>query len=100
MALAPSDTSPDADGRVQGENVFRVRARDNGLYLVPSVYDGNSLIIDPMGRILASSKGQSGVFWCEVDLSVREPLPWVGHWRTIGPRGRMPSTYGTLLAEP
>ena len=102
ILFAPTwgDTFPDADGRVQGENVFRVRARDNGLYLVPSVYDGNSLVIDPMGRILASSKGQSGVFWCEVDLSVREPLPWVGHWRSIGPRDRMPSTYGTLLAEP
>jgi predicted amidohydrolase len=93
-------TFPDAEGRVEGENVFRVRARDNGLYLVPSVYDGSSLVIDPLGRILASNKGQSGVFWCEVDLAVREPLWWVGHWGSIGPRDRMPGTYGPLLAEP
>lgn len=93
-------TFPDAEGRVEGETVFRVRARDNGLYLVPSVYDGSSLIIDPLGRILASNKGQSGVFWSEVDLAAREPLWWVGHWGSIGPRDRMPGTYGPLLAEP
>ncbi len=93
-------TFPDAEGRVEGETVFRVRARDNGLYLVPSVYDGSSLVIDPLGRVLASNKGQSGVFWCEVDLAAREPLWWVGHWGSIGPRDRMPATYGPLLAEP
>lgn len=93
-------TFPDQDGRVEGENVFRVRARDNGLYLVPSVYDGSSMVIDPLGRILVSNKGQSGVFWCEVDLAAREPLWWVGHWRSIGPRDRMPGTYGPLAAEP
>lgn len=93
-------TFPDQEGRVEGENVFRVRARDNGLYLVPSVYDGSSMVIDPLGRILASNRGQSGVFWAEVDLSMREPLWWVGHWRSIGPRDRMPHTYRPLTAEP
>ncbi|HUT34968.1 MAG TPA: carbon-nitrogen hydrolase family protein [Planctomycetota bacterium] len=93
-------TFPDKEGRVEGETVFRVRARDNGLYLVPSVYDGNSLVIDPLGRILASNKGQDGVVWCEVDLSARDPLWWVGHWGSIGPRDRMPGTYGPLLTEP
>ena len=93
-------TFPDQEGRVEGETVFRVRARDNGLYLVPSVYDGSSLVIDPLGRILVSNKGQSGVFWCEVDLAAREPLWWVGHWRSIGPRDRMPGTYGPLMSEP
>ena len=76
---------PDQDGRVDGENVFRVRARDNGIYLVPSVYDGSSMVIDPLGRILASNKGREGVFWCEVDLNAREPLWWVGHWRAHRP---------------
>jgi predicted amidohydrolase len=90
-------TFADKEGRAEGESVFRVRARDNGLYLVPSVYDGNSLVIDPLGRILASSNGQSGVFWAEIDLNQREPLWWVGHWRSIGPRHRMPETYGPLL---
>ena len=102
ILFAPTwgNTRPDQDGRVDGETTFRVRARDNGLYIVPSVYDGSSMVIDPMGRILVSNKGREGVFWCEIDLSVRECLPWVGHWRSIGPRDRMPATYQGLLAEP
>ncbi len=102
ILFAPTwgNTLPDRDGRAEGETVFRARARDNGVYLVPSVYDGNSLIIDPMGRILANNKGASGVFWCEVDLSQRERLPWVGYWRSIGPRDRMPGTYGPLMKDP
>ena len=90
-------TFPDKDGMAEGETVFRVRARDNGVYMVPSVYDGSSLVIDPLGRILASNEGQTGVFWAEVDLNAREPLEWVGHWRSIGPRDRMPGTYQGLL---
>lgn len=89
-------TFADAEGRAEGETVFRVRARDNGLYLVPSVYDGQSMVIDPLGRILAANGGQTGVFWAEVDLAKREPLWWVGHWRSIVPRHRMPETYGPL----
>jgi len=102
ILFAPTwgNTLPDQDGRAEGETVFRARARDNGLYLVPSVYDGNSLIIDPMGRLLANNNGQSGVFWCEVNLNRRESLPWVGHWRSIGPRDRMPGTYGPLMNDP
>ncbi|UCG60064.1 MAG: carbon-nitrogen hydrolase family protein, partial [Phycisphaerales bacterium] len=98
IIFAPTwgNTLPDEGGRVDGESVFRVRARDNGVYMVPSVYDGNSMVIDPMGRILASNRGKTGVFWAEVDLNKREPLWWVGHWRSIGPRHRMPDTYGPL----
>ncbi len=98
VVLAPTwgTTFPDQDGMANGETVFRVRARDNGVYMVPSVYDGSSLVIDPMGRILASNAGKTGVFWAEVDLNKRECLDWVGHWRSIGPRDRMPETYGPL----
>ncbi|MBC8373287.1 MAG: carbon-nitrogen hydrolase family protein [Planctomycetes bacterium] len=101
VLFAPTwgNTLPDRDGCVDGENTFRVRARDNGLYLVPCVYDGSSMVIGPRGRILAASKGKSGVFWAEVDLGARERLPWVGHWRSIGPRDRMPATYKPLTAE-
>jgi len=102
ILFAPTwgDTAPDADGRAQGETVFRTRARDNGLYLVPCVYDGSSMVIDPMGRMLASSKGATeGVYWCEIDLAKREPLPWVGYWRFIGPRDRMPETYAPLVGR-
>jgi predicted amidohydrolase len=99
IIFAPTwgNTLPDVAGRVDGESTFRVRARDNGLYMVPSVYDGNSLVIDPMGRILASSAGKEGVFWAEVDLNVCESLQWVGYWRSIGPRHRMIKSYGPLL---
>jgi len=98
IIFAPTwgNTLPDKDGRVDGESTFRVRARDNGVYMVPSVYDGNSMVIDPMGRILASNQGKQGVFWAEVDLNKRESLQWVGYWRSIGPRHRMPQTYGAL----
>jgi len=103
VLFAPTwgNTLPDKDGCADGETVFRVRARDNGLYMVPSVYDGSSMVIDPMGRILATSKGANeGVYWAEVDLNRREPLWWVGHWRSIGPRHRMPGTYELLTKGP
>jgi len=98
IIFAPTwgNTLPDEEGRVDGESTFRVRARDNGVYMVPSVYDGNSMVIDQMGRILASNKGKEGVFWAEIDLNKRETLRWVGHWRSIGPRHRMPHTYEAL----
>jgi predicted amidohydrolase len=99
IILAPTwgNTLPDHDGMADGETTFRVRARDNGVYLVPSVYDGSSLVIDPMGRILASNAGRQGIFWAEVDLNKRECLDWVGYWRSIGPRDRMPETYDSLV---
>jgi len=102
IVFAPTwgTTFADKEGRAEGETVFRVRARDNGIYLVPSVYDGQSMVIDPLGRILAANRGKEGVFWHEVDLSEREALWWVGHWRSIGPRDRMPPTYGPLLRGP
>jgi predicted amidohydrolase len=102
IIFAPTwgNTLPDEDGKVDGESTFRVRARDNGVYMVPSVYDGNSLVIDPMGRILASNEGKEGVFWAEIDLNKRELLDWVGHWRSIGPCHRMPQTYKLLSEVP
>lgn len=99
IIFAPTwgNTLPDVDGCVNGETTFRVRARDNGVYMVPCVYDGNSMVIDPMGRILASSNGKTGIFWAEIDLNKEEPLEWVGHWRSIAPRHRMQPTYAPLL---
>ncbi len=102
VVFAPTwgTTFPDQEGRAEGETVFRVRARDNGFYLIPSVYDGSSMVIDPLGRIVASNRGKEGVFWAEVDLNQREPLFWVGHWGGIGPRDRMPETYQPLVQPP
>jgi len=102
IIFAPTwgNTWPDAAGCVNGETVFRVRARDNGVYMVPCVYDGNSMVIDPMGRILASSNGKTGLVWAEIDLNKRETLDWVGYWRSIVPRHRMQQTYHSLLDNP
>jgi predicted amidohydrolase len=102
IVFAPTwgSTFADKEGRVEGANVFRVRARDAGIYLVPSVYNGSSMIIDPLGRVLASNEGKDGVFWAEIDLAVRDPLWWVGHWRSIAPRDRMPETYDALQEPP
>lgn len=99
IIFAPTwgNTLPDKDGCVDGETTFRVRARDNGVYMVPCVYDGSSMVIDPMGRILATNNGKTGVFWAEIDLNKKEPLDWVGHWRSIAQRHRMPETYAPLL---
>jgi predicted amidohydrolase len=101
IIFAPTwgNTLPDTDGRVDGETTFRVRARDNGVYMVPSVYDGDSLIIDPMGRILASSEGRETLVTATIDLNKREPLDWVGHWRSIAPRHRMTNTYLPLTED-
>jgi len=103
VLFAPTwgNTLPDDDtGRVHGETTFRVRARDNGLYIVPCVYSGSSMVVDPTGRILASSKGRQGpIVWCEVDLATRERFPFTGHWHSIWLRHRMPDTYGPLTKE-
>ncbi|NOY79461.1 MAG: carbon-nitrogen hydrolase family protein [Kiritimatiellaeota bacterium] len=102
MVFAPTwgNTWPDRDGRVEGETTFRVRARDNGVYMVPSVYSGNSLVIDRLGRILASSDGREGLVTADVELGARPVLPWVGEWRAIGPRDRMPETYEAMTSRP
>ncbi len=83
----------DQDGKAEGQTIFRVRARDNGIFMVASVYDGASLVIDPLGRLLSSKNTAGEIAWAEVDLDSREPLPWVGQWRAIAPRDRMPETY-------
>ncbi|MBM3215464.1 carbon-nitrogen hydrolase family protein [Candidatus Poribacteria bacterium] len=98
VILAPTwgTTFRDEDGRVEGETVFRVRARDNGVVMVPAVYDGSSMVIDQVGRIVATNDGKEGVFWADVDLDARERLPWVGRWRATGRHDRMPETYSVL----
>jgi predicted amidohydrolase len=103
IVFAPTwgTTFPDEPGRLDGgETVFRLRAFENGIYLVPSVFDGNSMVINPVGRILVSSQGRTGVFWTEVDLNKREPTLDFGHWRAIVPRDRRPETYSPLLSDP
>lgn len=100
VVFAPTwgNTRPDQDGVAHGETVFRVRARDNGVVMVPSVYDGRSLVIDRVGRILAAAEGEQTLCWADYDLAERETLNFVGHWRSIGPRDRMPWAYGDLFA--
>ena len=98
--LPGAQPSPIGKAAPKGKRFSHAWARDNGVYLVPSVYDGQSMVIDRLGRILAANGGREGVFWHEIDLTDREALDWVGHWRSIGPRDRMPPTYRSLLNSP
>ena len=67
---------------------------------MPSVYDGNSLVIDPMGRILDYSGSKEDIFWTEIDLNARESIERFGYWRSIRPRHRMVESYEPLLKAP
>ena len=81
----------------------RARAIDNGVYVAASIYDGTSLIIDPLGHILADRAGRDGVFLAQVDLAeAPESCPWLrtnadGAWRNRFVVERCPHTYRRLL---
>ncbi|MEM2961030.1 MAG: nitrilase-related carbon-nitrogen hydrolase [Candidatus Bathyarchaeia archaeon] len=82
----------------------RSRALDNSIYLVASMYDGNSLIVGPDGGILANSEGEEGVFFAETELVDKGPpsvyvWPHVKkyEWRRMYPRDRRPETYSLLV---
>jgi len=84
----------------------RSRALDNSIYLVASMYDGNSLIVGPDGGVLANSEGGDGVFIAETELINGGPEPvyvWPHvkkyEWRRMYPRERRPETYA-LLVDP
>ncbi len=80
------------DDARDGDHCYRVTARarciDNGIYLVTAAYDGPSLIIDPLGHMLADSGDEDGVFTADIDLAeAPESCPWLntncgGTWRT------------------
>jgi predicted amidohydrolase len=92
------------DDARDGDYCYRVTSRarciDNGVYLVTAAYDGPSLIIDPLGHILADSRDREGVFTAEIDLAeAPSTCPWLnsncgGTWRTRLAVERRAGTYG------
>jgi predicted amidohydrolase len=82
--------------------VARSRAIDNSIYLVASIYSNTrSLIINPIGRILADTGGVPGLVMAEVDLNARTfdrwlSVPGYGDWKGLYPRERRPETYSPL----
>ncbi|MFO7945269.1 MAG: carbon-nitrogen hydrolase family protein [Armatimonadota bacterium] len=83
----------------------RSRALDNSVFLVSSIYSlKRSLIVSPLGEILADTEGEEGVIMAEVDLDDRYlhrglSVGADGEWETLWPNERHPSTYDDL-AEP
>lgn len=87
------------------EITCRSRALDNHVFLVSSIYSfKRSLIVSPLGEILADTEGEEGVIMAEVDLDDRYlhrglSVGADGEWETLWPNERHPSTYDDL-AEP
>lgn len=81
----------------------RARAIDNGVYVAASIYDGPSLIADPLGHILADSGDDEGLFVATVNLAeAPKNCPWLranadGTWRNRLAVERRPHTYRRLL---
>jgi predicted amidohydrolase len=84
-----------ATGRDHWEVLLRARAIENQLYVIaPNQFGphapgmtsyGHSMIIDPWGKVLATSTEGEGLIFSEVDLSrvqaIRERLPALSHRR-------------------
>lgn len=95
------------DGRSEGkalDAVARARALDNSLFYVTSTYGGRSLIIDPSGTILADTAGTPGVVFADVDLDAPRYEPWLSvtgqaEFRTLWPKERRPSLYGSITED-
>ena len=94
------------DGRGQGyewDIVSRARAIDNAVYMVSSNYSNKrSFIINPNGRILADTGGQSGMVTAEIDLNARTFERWLsvasyGEWKNLYPGERSNDTYQLLV---
>jgi len=82
-------------GEAHWEPLIRARAIENQAYVIapaqfgPNIYDysdyGNSMIVDPWGRVLARAADQEGVVVAPIDLEyqdrVRSELPALKHAR-------------------
>jgi nitrilase len=82
-------------GEAHWEPLIRARAIENQTYVIapaqfgPNIYGysdyGNSMIVDPWGRVLARAADQEGVVVAPIDLEyqdrVRSELPALKHAR-------------------
>lgn len=85
------------------EVVQRARAADNNVFMVSSVYDGKSMIVDPDGKVLAEAE-KPAIMNVTVDLD-REPTrvwlgaPGTGDWKNVWKKDRRPELY-KKISEP
>jgi deaminated glutathione amidase len=98
IAIPSAFTFP--TGEAHWEPLLRARAIENQAYVIapaqfgPNIYGysdyGNSMIVDPWGRVLARAADQEGVVVAPIDLEyqdrVRRELPALKHARLQGDR--------------
>ena len=98
IAIPSAFTFP--TGEAHWEPLLRARAIENQAYVIapaqfgPNVYGysdyGNSMIVDPWGRVIARAADQEGVVVAPIDLEyqerVRRELPALKHARLQSPR--------------
>lgn len=92
-------------GDLRGTDIWKLTARaravDNGVYFVTSIYDGQSLIINPAGKVLKESNSTNALFTETIDLNYNPDWNWIGNpgrgqWRGVWRKDRRPDTYGNL----
>jgi predicted amidohydrolase len=59
----------------------KARAIENHVFLVSSIYDGDSLILDPNGETQAVAKDSGTVAIAKIDLNKRYDDEWLGNMR-------------------
>ncbi len=98
IAIPSAFTFP--TGEAHWEPLLRARAIENQAYVIapaqfgPNIYGysdyGNSMIVDPWGRVIARAADQEGVVVAPIDLEyqerVRRELPALKHARLQSPR--------------
>ena len=64
---------------------LRARAIDNGVYMVNAGYGVTSMIINPLGKVLASTDKThgDGLAFAMIDLSTEFVQPWLGNWKDM-----------------
>ena len=80
---------------------LRARAIDNAVYIINAGYSVPSMIINPLGKILASADKThgDGLAFTEIDLAKEFRQPWLGNWKNTVTRMRRVKPY-RILQEP
>jgi predicted amidohydrolase len=90
LLLVPTAWVAGALKEEQFEIMLRARAIENTVYVCAAdqtgnIFAGRSMVIDPMGIIVASAGEEEAVFAADIDLDrikrVRDKLPCLGHRR-------------------
>ncbi|MDU4962358.1 MAG: carbon-nitrogen hydrolase family protein [Sporomusaceae bacterium] len=90
LLLVPTAWVAGALKEEQFEILLRARAIENTVYVCAAdqtgnIFSGRSMVIDPLGIIVASTGEEEAIFVAEIDLErikrVRDKLPCLGHRR-------------------